>query len=123
MKKKLLSITRIPLKRKGLLMRVFCLDDTRKCPKDWIHAKGFKAAKDIILDQEDPFDVWYLDHDLGGKKSGYDFLVWAKELRPECLPKEIKVHSSNPVGAQQMVHFCQSVLEVPVTRSIFPKEE
>jgi len=78
-------------------MRVFCLDDKRKCPKDWVHAQSFNAAKDLIL-IENAFDVWWLDHDLGGKKSGLDFLKWVHEIELDRLPKEIKVHSSNPVG-------------------------
>lgn len=104
-------------------MQVFCLDDERMGPRDWMYSRSMYHGI-AVIEQHDPFDVWWLDHDLGGSSpSGLDFLkaIHEKDLVHK-LPKEIKVHSMNPVGAQYMVYFCQDVLGIPVTRAIFPKE-
>ncbi len=47
------------------------------------------------------WDILYLDHDLGGKKTGYDILCWLEE-HPEFLPGDIIFVTSNPVGRQRM---------------------
>jgi hypothetical protein len=108
-------------------VRVFCLDDERTLPKgiglDWICVESVEDGLKIIQEY-DPFDAWWLDHDLGEESpSGFDFLKMIQEQDLlDKLPKEIKVHSMNPIGAQRMVWFCQEVLKVSVTRAIFPKE-
>lgn len=51
-----------------------------------------------------PWDILYLDHDLGEpdpKKTGYGVMCWLEE-NTEFLPKEIKLVTSNPVGRKQM---------------------
>ena len=44
-----------------------------------------------------------IDHDLGGRCSGYDILKWA--LDNNCLPPVVEIVSMNPVGAKNMKMF------------------
>jgi hypothetical protein len=57
-----------------------------------------------------PWDVLYLDHDLGNNsydkhldrdRTGYDVLCWLEEHK-QFLPKKIVVVSDNAVGIQKM---------------------
>ena len=60
---------------------------------------GIKALK-----QEGPFDILYLDHDLGDpdpNKTGYGVMNFL-EANPELLPKKIICISSNPPGKQRI---------------------
>jgi CheY-like chemotaxis protein len=50
-----------------------------------------------------PFDVLFLDHDLGERRNGADvvrFLV--REIPREQWPKMVVIHSWNPFGAMRM---------------------
>jgi CheY-like chemotaxis protein len=67
-------------------------------------------AKDAIKKlNEEQFDAVFLDHDLGGavyvtsgEGTGYEVAVWLSENR-EKQPKQIIIHSFNPVGAANMM--------------------
>ena len=53
-----------------------------------------------------PFDMVTLDHDLGTEHTGLDTARYiAQMLQP---PPEVFVHSSNPVGADNMVQVLQT---------------
>lgn len=62
--------------------------------------EGLTALRD-----EGPWDLLYLDHDLGNQdkieKTGYSILCWLEEF-PEWLPKAIVLVTSNPVGRKKM---------------------
>lgn len=83
-------------------MKVLLIDDMRNGVMDRIARTfddGIKALK-----EEGPWDLLYLDHDLGEAdpaKTGYDIMCFL-EANPELLPKQIKCVSSNPVGRQKI---------------------
>ena len=82
--------------------RTLLIDDVRTMAVTKI-ARTFDAGMDALRN-EAPWDVLYLDHDLGEfdeRKTGYDILSWL-ENNPEFLPKEIILVTQNPVGKIKM---------------------
>lgn len=75
------------------------LDDTRPAPPGWTWCRTFKEAKALMNSRQ--VTEMSLDHDLGGKKNGYDFVMWMAQNK--VWPKERPtVHSANPYGAMRM---------------------
>lgn len=83
------------------------LDDMRNCPykedEKWVYCicRTYQAAIDAIIfcvEQKIPF-VIDLDHDLGEPHNGYDVCKYIIENGIRCL---YRIHSMNPVGAQNM---------------------
>ena len=69
-----------------------------------------KTAQEAIrlLSEEEPFDLLFLDHDLGdkvmvasGPGTGYEVAEWIRDHK-EKRPKDIVIHSYNPAGADNM---------------------
>ena len=59
--------------------------------------KWFEKADEIL--NSDIFHFW-LDHDLGSRKSGYDFAKWFIEWNMETkIPMSFHLLTANPVGA------------------------
>jgi len=98
-------------------MRVFILDDLRSCQQALSEARINLAplpsghTLDIarrydqamgIIQQEERFDIWILDHDLGEARSGYDFLKEAILLMPEKVADYVASCSSNPSGRRNI---------------------
>ena len=87
------------------------VDDERPIPSDcgteWCSARSaYEALLKLELLQ---FEVISLDHDLasfvGNKEiTGYDILLWLvqRKLAGEYVPRCIKIHTANPVGALRM---------------------
>lgn len=80
-------------------MKIY-VDDTRNAPKDFVLANNYKSAINIINENKENIEFLSLDHDLGGNKSGYDICLYLVEN--EIYPKEINLHSANPVGVRNM---------------------
>jgi len=83
-------------------MKQLLIDDIRTLP-DTVIARTFEEGMEQIRDHG-PWDVLYLDHDLGDpdpKKTGYDVLNWLEEF-PSYLPGKIVLVTSNPVGRLRM---------------------
>jgi hypothetical protein len=75
------------------------LDDLRPCPKGFVLARN--AEECILLLQECDVDILSLDHNLGwGSPTGYDVAKWI--VREQKYPRQIYLHTSNPVGRQNM---------------------
>jgi hypothetical protein len=58
------------------------------------------------LEKEGPWDILYLDHDLGftdagDEMTGYNVMCWL-EANPQFKPGRIEIVSSNPVGRARM---------------------
>jgi hypothetical protein len=80
-------------------------------PKDgdeWEHAATYDAGL-FALKFHGPWDVLYLDHDLGESdphKTGYGIMNYLESIedvvKPLLLPKKIVLVTSNPVGRRQM---------------------
>ena len=93
-------------------MKIY-LDDVREAPEGWILIRSGESLMAILRAQEGKIDALSLDHDLGeGKKSGYEVLKWMEAqvflygYRP---PKEILIHSDNPVGRKNMKAAIESI--------------
>ena len=65
----------------------------------------------MLLRDEGPWDMLYLDHDLGAFdsfKTGYGIMCFLEE-HPEKLPVEIIFVTDNPVGREAMVAALNSI--------------
>lgn len=84
-------------------MRTLLIDDLRSIPATIVTRTYEDGVKALTLGG--PFDILYLDHDLGDEgtpeRTGYTIMCFL-EANPEYLPKEIVIVSSNPVGRQKM---------------------
>ena len=97
----------------GTLIKIF-LDDLRQ------PFKGFQLVKSYnecvkLLDVRN-VEVISLDHDLGSKKTGYDVAMYM--VKNDNYPKQIYIHSANPVGAQNIYQlikrYCPDHIEVKI---------
>lgn len=78
-------------------MKVF-LDDVRDCPSSFYWVRNYEECVDILKNCD--IDIISLDHDLGENKTGYDVVKFM--VQESIFPKEIYIHSANPIGAQNM---------------------
>ncbi len=80
------------------------LDDLRPCPPGFLLAKTANQCLRLLRKHKGKIKILSLDHDLGDKeKDGY-WLV--KRMVEEGLyAKDIFLHSANPVGRQNMLHY------------------
>lgn len=83
-------------------MKTLLIDDLRDIKADVVartYDEGINALQNL-----GPFDVLFLDHDLGEADpaaTGYGIMNFL-EANPELLPKKIVLVTSNPVGRQNM---------------------
>ena len=70
--------------------------------------QAYTAEEAIQKLKDHPFDIVFLDHDLSGKVmvvsgkgTGFEVAKWLRD-NPGRMPKQIIIHSFNPVGAQNM---------------------
>lgn len=70
------------------------------------------------LEDASPFDMVYLDHDLGGKQmvesgesTGYEVAEFIKQMPKYLLPKRVIIHSFNPVGALNMLNLLKTSVD------------
>jgi hypothetical protein len=79
------------------------VDDLREPPDlDWFWALDSHLAlvHIVMMDQFNyEIPVMSLDHDLGGDDTSRRIILWLCE-NPGFWPKEVKVHSANPVGRE-----------------------
>ena len=83
------------------------LDDDlvhRVAPDGWTHVQTVEDAIQVLETQ--PVSHLSLDHDLGeNQKTGYDLVKWIEEryFVQDIKPPEMKIHSANPVGRDNMM--------------------
>lgn len=97
-------------------MKIFFLDDNtfrqtsfrEDCPKEHtvFIAKDYRTAINVFT-SNGPFDILFLDHDLGQKQTGLDFVKWILDGDINAYPTRVIVHSNSPVGASNMVYLLQ----------------
>ena len=86
------------------------LDDLRPCPPNFTLARTYHEA--IELFHTHHVNILSLDHDLGcdelGRllETGYDFVKWFVDSGYSC--NEIRFHTANPIGKQNMVGYLLS---------------
>lgn len=95
-------------------MRVFVLDDMDErhayfSRKYGDTSRAWTAAQAVeVLSHGGPFDLAYLDHDLGDNPdvpsngTGLDVAHWLAH-NTRFLPRRVVIHSWNPDGARAMV--------------------
>lgn len=82
------------------------LDDIRPCPEGFVIARTKRDCMKLL--EENKVEILSLDHDLGAEMfgTGYDvamFIVEQQEIYNRNIwPKEIYLHTDNPVGRQNM---------------------
>jgi hypothetical protein len=87
----------------------------RKVPEGWLGAKSSSEAI-LIVKEKGPPEYMDLDHDLGGYDTIFGFLKWLREYHFEN-PPYCKVHSHNPIGAENIKHFMRDwVRELKATK-------
>lgn len=78
------------------------VDDERPAPDDsWTVVKDYWEARELIAQKNNWLEVISLDHDLGGKFTGYDLVCAIEQgVFEGRFPKlrQISCHSANPVG-------------------------
>lgn len=72
------------------------VDDLRTPPDGWDWAKTSTEAIDAL--RLGGVEKLSLDHDLGGDDTTRPVVLWMCEN--EIWPREIRVHSANPVGVE-----------------------
>jgi hypothetical protein len=94
------------------------LDDERQAPAGWVHVKTAKAAIDLIA--AGVVAEVSLDHDLGEPEvvvgNGYMVLLameaMAAQGQGQGLPREIRIHTANPVARNRMAAARESILRL-----------
>lgn len=81
-------------------MKTLVIDDLRFFETASVHARNYEEGI-YQLKNCGPWDLLYLDHDLGEDKTGYDVMCWLEE-NTEYLPGEIVCVSANPVGKDRI---------------------
>ena len=86
-------------------MKTLMIDDKRTIVNAEI-ARNYKEGLEY-LEHRGPWDVLYLDHDLGDfqnerEYTGYDILCWLEERHPEYTPQRIIVITQNPSAREKM---------------------
>ncbi len=112
------AVTTSILSQSSMASKVLWLDDLRPVPQDtseeyeWV--KNFYEFQKWIVENGMP-DVLDLDHDLGGDKTGYDCLKFCLGMhsadKTQKLP-ELRIHSSNPVGSENMLYYYRNYSKV-----------
>lgn len=84
-------------------------------PEDWVVVRDGEAFLALARDHTDELQAVSFDHDLGLSDdgellpSGYDVLkAWIEEFEPDPAQVEVRVHSANPVGAENMRAYWRS---------------
>jgi hypothetical protein len=108
-------------------MKIY-LDDERATPSDGEWLRCFTAKETIELLKANPgkVEVLSLDHDLGWDEeklcpveTGLEVLNWLERtvaLEGFEPPKEMIVHSANPVGSHRMILAIKSILQLSARR-------
>lgn len=84
-------------------MIILAIDDERECKGADIivrnYVLGINAIKSINKTNPNDWELW-IDHDLGGEKTGYDIINFIEEQN--IRPKVVKIISANPVGVERI---------------------
>jgi hypothetical protein len=94
----------------GLMINVW-LDDVRPAPDGWVWAKDATDCLMVLTRNIGNVDMLSLDHDLGLANTGYDVAKGIVEY-PELFPRRIYLHTSNPVGRDNMYQLFSRYIEV-----------
>lgn len=85
---------------------------------DIVIARSYKMG--ILMLQHFTWDILYLDHDLGGPKTGYDIIKFIEEMvhtgYPAVSPNDMICVSANPSGKKRIeegwTQICKKLEEI-----------
>lgn len=95
-------------------MKLF-LDDLRNAPNGYTLVRTYEECISLLSANE--IEILSLDHDLGTHKTGYDICLWLVEN--EIYPKQILIHSANPVGQKNMIQLLNRYM--PIETELYTK--
>ncbi len=74
------------------------VDDVRPAPDEtWTVARNSREAVAYLV--RNTVEVMSRDHDRGGEDTSRIIVLWLCYERTNRWPREVRVHSANPVGA------------------------
>jgi len=87
---------------------IIAIDDMRDHVGADIVCRNIDAARFVFMafHGKGAWDLLLLDHDLGGRETGMDFLKWGHRFG--MLPPEIVLVTDNPVGRKNMEAFLEN---------------
>lgn len=98
------------------------IDDLRDIPAGYVGCRTYAEAIGKFIDLEGQIECISFDHDLGEEKTGYDVCLWLVEhivVEGYPLPKEINLHTANPVGRDNMYQLLMNYLpSVKITKEV-----
>jgi len=92
--------------------RFLVIDDLRIFDNVTSYARTFEDGISE-LKNNGPWDILYLDHDLGSvddEKTGYGILLFLEQNK-NLLPEEIILVSANPVGVKRMKQILEKIYQ------------
>ena len=66
-----------------------------------------------ILSKNKKFDIIFFDHDLGDGGDSVNIAKWLSQ-HTDKLPKNVYVHSANPVGANNIIGYIKYARKIPM---------
>ena len=92
------------------------LDDVRSAPEGFTHhVHSLPELKELleVLRPDTHIEAISFDHDLGeNQPDGYEIVKWLAKYHLDRWPKEIAVHSANPVGAENIRQYAAQVRRI-----------
>lgn len=97
-----------------MTMRLF-VDDLRPCPEEWLLARNYWQAIELLEKHWDELEVVSLDHDIASFREGKEYTGshladWIEnKARDKAIRFQVLLHSSNPVGSEYMFRVLSSL--------------
>jgi|GEM_PF-1626189 len=80
----------------------------RHPPEGFIGVKNLAELEALLKSNTEPIEVIDFDHDLGeNEPDGYKIARWLAHNYQSRWPREVRVHSTNPCGAQNILAFAE----------------
>lgn len=82
---------------------------------DWVHVRNRRELEELLESTAEPIGVMSFDHNLGpGEPTGHDIIKWLAEQliyegRRNRWPREVRVHSGNWVGADNIRAYAEFI--------------
>lgn len=88
---------------------------TRPAPKGFVHVHNLAELEELLNSTEGRIEVMSFDHDLGDwaedgtELTGRYVIEWLQREHLDRYPKEVRVHSANQIGRENVLAFDASV--------------
>ncbi|MDX1535940.1 MAG: cyclic-phosphate processing receiver domain-containing protein [Candidatus Spechtbacterales bacterium] len=87
----------------------------RTAPEGFTHVHNLAELKELLEKTNDPIEVMSFDHDLGDwaedgtELDGYYIIKWLAKNHLDRYPADVRVHSGNPIGAENIRTYDKNV--------------